>query len=265
MWRSASCAPAGRSTRTRSASAPGGLAFTGDGRVLVTSECCAGGAAVSGWDARSGALRFRRAVTEHNPAFAISPRDGTLAVGTEDGRVLWWDARTGRSLRPPTKVAVVGGLPARVLARRAAARRVLRQRRALGRRHAQARRQRLPRGDRAGSRASPSSPTAGCSSSSSPRRSSGRRTDRPCNASPAGSPAATSRPRSGGTCSRTGRTVTSAPAERPTPPRGGLRRPIVMCRSRYAGLDAAQRADDVDLKDLGALVDVGAERLPAVC
>ena len=83
----------------------GGLAFTGDGRVLVTSECCVGGAAVSGWDARSGALRFRRAVTRTviRPS-RISPRDGTLAVGTEDGRVLWWDARTGRSLRPPTKV-----------------------------------------------------------------------------------------------------------------------------------------------------------------
>jgi WD40 repeat protein len=43
-------------------------------------------------------------VPEQIPAFAISPRHGTLAVGTEDGRVLWWDARTGRSLRPPTKV-----------------------------------------------------------------------------------------------------------------------------------------------------------------
>ena len=83
---------------------PGGLAFTGDGRVLVTAECCVGHAAVSGWDARSGALRFRHAVTEHVPAFAISPRDGTLAVGTKDGQVLWWDARTGRSLRTPTKV-----------------------------------------------------------------------------------------------------------------------------------------------------------------
>jgi WD40 repeat protein len=83
---------------------PGGLAFTGDGRVLVTSDCCVGGAAVSGWDARSGALRFQHAVTEHDPAFAISPRDGTLAVGTKDGRVLWWDAHTGRSLQPPTKV-----------------------------------------------------------------------------------------------------------------------------------------------------------------
>jgi WD40 repeat protein len=86
----------------------GGLAFTGDGRVLVTSECCAAGAAISGRDARSGALRFWRAVAEHNPAFAISPRHGTLAVGTEDGRVMWWDARTGRSLAPPTKVASVG-------------------------------------------------------------------------------------------------------------------------------------------------------------
>jgi WD40 repeat protein len=82
---------------------PGGLAFTGDGRVLVTSDCCVRGAAVSGWDARSGTLRFQHAVTEHHPAFAISPRDGTLAVGTKDGRVLWWDAHTGRSLRAPTK------------------------------------------------------------------------------------------------------------------------------------------------------------------
>jgi WD40 repeat protein len=91
----------------------GGLAFTVDGGVLVTYECCVGGVAVSGWDAGSGARRFRRVVARHGPAlagagvrmsFALSPRDGTLAVGTDDGRVLWWDAHTGRTLRPPTKV-----------------------------------------------------------------------------------------------------------------------------------------------------------------
>ena len=42
---------------------------------------------------------------ENYPAFAISPGQGTVAVGTEDGRVLWWDARTGRTLQTPTKVA----------------------------------------------------------------------------------------------------------------------------------------------------------------
>jgi WD40 repeat protein len=95
----------GRTMYTRTTRfGPGGLAFTGDGRGLVASECCVGGAAVIGWDARSGAQRFHRRVTEHDAAFAISPRQGMVAVGTEDGRVLWWDARTGRSLRPPTKV-----------------------------------------------------------------------------------------------------------------------------------------------------------------
>jgi WD40 repeat protein len=44
-------------------------------------------------------------VAQDQPAFALSPRDGTLAVGTADGRVLWWDAQTGRSLRAPTKVS----------------------------------------------------------------------------------------------------------------------------------------------------------------
>jgi WD40 repeat protein len=81
----------------------GGLAFTGDGRGLVASDCCDGGAAFAGWDARSGALRWRRAVTENSSAFALSPRHATLAIGTEDGRILWWDARTGRSLGTPTK------------------------------------------------------------------------------------------------------------------------------------------------------------------
>jgi WD40 repeat protein len=84
----------------------GGLAFTGDGRELVASGCCVAGSAVmSSWDARSGAQRFRRGVKQNFPAFALSPRQGTVAVGTEDGRVLWWDARTGRSLGTPTKVA----------------------------------------------------------------------------------------------------------------------------------------------------------------
>jgi WD40 repeat protein len=80
----------------------GGLAFTGDGRGIVASECCDAGAAFVGWDARSGAQRFRRRVTENSAAFALSPKGNTLAIGTEDGRILWWDARTGRTLRTPT-------------------------------------------------------------------------------------------------------------------------------------------------------------------
>jgi WD40 repeat protein len=81
-----------------------GLAFTADGRELVASDCCTAGAAFVGWDARSGAQRFRRQVTENSFAFALSPKGNTLAIGTEDGLILWWDARTGRSLFTPTKV-----------------------------------------------------------------------------------------------------------------------------------------------------------------
>jgi WD40 repeat protein len=84
----------------------GGLAFTADGRELVASDCCTAGAAFAGWDARSGAQRFRRQVTETNPpAFALSPKANTLAIAAEDNRLLWWDARTGRTLQTPTKVA----------------------------------------------------------------------------------------------------------------------------------------------------------------
>ncbi|WP_028066713.1 nSTAND1 domain-containing NTPase [Solirubrobacter soli] len=82
----------------------GGLAFTRDGRELVMSDCCDAGAAVIALDARSGALRFSRGVTEDTPSFALSPRQPMIAVGTSDGRVLWWDVRTGRTLRTPTKV-----------------------------------------------------------------------------------------------------------------------------------------------------------------
>jgi WD40 repeat protein len=82
----------------------GGLAFTADGRELVASDCCTAGAAFVGWDARSGAQHFRRQVTEIRPAFALSPKGNTLAIGTDDGLILWWDARTGRTLRTPTKV-----------------------------------------------------------------------------------------------------------------------------------------------------------------
>ena len=45
---------------------------------------------------------------ENSTAFGLSPRSNTLAIGTEDGRILWWDARTGQALGMPT---TVGGSP----------------------------------------------------------------------------------------------------------------------------------------------------------
>ncbi|HSD79771.1 MAG TPA: PQQ-binding-like beta-propeller repeat protein, partial [Solirubrobacteraceae bacterium] len=97
-----------RYTRTIS-SGPGfspGLAFSGDGRTLVASACCGRASTLAGWDARSGAPRFRRAVRAMT--FAVAPDARRLLVGTETGQLMELDARTGRARRPATKVAGSG-------------------------------------------------------------------------------------------------------------------------------------------------------------
>jgi WD40 repeat protein len=60
---------------------------------------------VAAWDARSGAELFRRRVASHAAAIAVSPNSQLLAVGTEDGRLLRWNARTGNQQAPPIQVA----------------------------------------------------------------------------------------------------------------------------------------------------------------
>jgi WD40 repeat protein len=78
----------------------GELAFTGDGRVLVSSDCCRRSRAVA-WDARSGAQLFDVPAA----TFAVSPDSRMVAAGTDDGHVLFLDAHSGKRLGPAFKVA----------------------------------------------------------------------------------------------------------------------------------------------------------------
>jgi WD40 repeat protein len=84
------------------AGAAGEVAFSGDGRVLVASACCA---TVVAWDARSGAQRLRVPASDQASSFAISPDSRLVAAGSTGGRVRLWDVRTGRPRGAATKVA----------------------------------------------------------------------------------------------------------------------------------------------------------------
>ena len=79
----------------------GELAFTGDGRVLVASDCCRGGSRAVAWDTRSGAPLFDVPAA----TFALSRDSQLMAVGTDDGHVNFLDARSGRRRGRATKVA----------------------------------------------------------------------------------------------------------------------------------------------------------------
>jgi class 3 adenylate cyclase/WD40 repeat protein/tRNA A-37 threonylcarbamoyl transferase component Bud32 len=83
----------------------GGLTFTHDGRELIALGCCDPSSTVVAWDARTGVERFQRAIPEHATALDVSPDSRILALGLEDGRVLFWDPRTGRQRAPALQVA----------------------------------------------------------------------------------------------------------------------------------------------------------------
>jgi WD40 repeat protein len=74
----------------------GGLYFSPDGREVAALGCCTSRSTVATWDARTGRERFAtRSLTNHATAIAYSPDSHLLAIGTEDGQVLFWDARSG--------------------------------------------------------------------------------------------------------------------------------------------------------------------------
>jgi len=83
----------------------GTVAFSRGGRELVASGCCNGGSTVTAWDAHTGALLFDRTPPVLATAFAAAPVGQTLVIGTQDGRVVPWDARSGEQRGPATKVA----------------------------------------------------------------------------------------------------------------------------------------------------------------
>ena len=203
--RSASCASDRPlfSRTVRFGGRSGELQFSARQPRPVRLGCCEKGSTVIAWDARSGAERFERHPPRTGPDASRSrPTRGRCSSGPRTGSVLSWTRRTGRERAPAIEVTSAGVVPARRLPGRTPARRGatgpvtatlwdLRTHERVG--------DHFPR-SRASSPRSPSSPTAGCSSASTARRSNGR-VDRPtlqrfaCRVAGARSPA-----RSGAPC-----------------------------------------------------------------
>jgi WD40 repeat protein/class 3 adenylate cyclase/energy-coupling factor transporter ATP-binding protein EcfA2 len=83
----------------------GGLDFSPDGRKLVALGCCDPGSTIKVWAARSGALLFSPRVEGHATSIAFTPDGRLLAAGTEDGKVVLWDADKGSRVGAPIEVA----------------------------------------------------------------------------------------------------------------------------------------------------------------
>jgi WD40 repeat protein len=83
----------------------GGLQFTPDGRELIALGCCLDVSIVASIDVRSGRVLFERSFTRSYPTTTVNPRSGMIALGGENGEVLFLDPRTGRAVRPPLLAA----------------------------------------------------------------------------------------------------------------------------------------------------------------
>jgi WD40 repeat protein len=83
----------------------GGLEFSPDGRELAALGCCEPDSTIEVWAARSGAELFSPHVDGHATSIAFSPDGRLLGAGTEDGKVVLWDARNGEPLGASIQVA----------------------------------------------------------------------------------------------------------------------------------------------------------------
>jgi WD40 repeat protein len=83
----------------------GGVAFSPDGRQLAALGCCDPNSTVKVWAADSGEDLYAPRVDGHASSIAYSPDGRWLAAGTEDGKVVLWESRTGSKVGPPTQVA----------------------------------------------------------------------------------------------------------------------------------------------------------------
>ena len=83
----------------------GGLAFSPDGGELVALGCCTRGSTVVAWDTRSGRQLFSRGVGDHATAIDVAPDSRLVGVATQDGKVLFLDARSGKPTQPPIQAA----------------------------------------------------------------------------------------------------------------------------------------------------------------
>ena len=83
----------------------GGLDFSRGGGELVALGCCGRGSTVVAWDTRSGRQIFSRSASDHATAIDVAPDSQLVGVATQDGKVLFLDARSGKPARPPIQAA----------------------------------------------------------------------------------------------------------------------------------------------------------------
>jgi WD40 repeat protein/class 3 adenylate cyclase len=83
----------------------GAMVFSPDGEQLAALGCCEPGSSIEVWDAQSGAEVFNPQVDGHATTIAFSPDGRAFAAGTENGKVVLWDAETHEQLGPPMQVA----------------------------------------------------------------------------------------------------------------------------------------------------------------
>jgi WD40 repeat protein len=82
-----------------------GVYFSPDGREVAALGCCTARSTIAAWDARSGQQLYKRRLSNHATAIAFSPDARVLGIGTENGRVLFWNARRGVPATAPLHVA----------------------------------------------------------------------------------------------------------------------------------------------------------------
>jgi WD40 repeat protein/class 3 adenylate cyclase len=86
---------------------PNGVEFSRDGRELVALGCCfaRSGSELAAWNVRTGRQLFNRRESVTDMAFDIAPDSRLIGVGNDRGQFLLLDARNGRLMAPPLKVA----------------------------------------------------------------------------------------------------------------------------------------------------------------
>ena len=83
----------------------GEIELSDDGRELVALGCCQTGATnLVAWDTRTGKPLFAPEDLDTD-AFDISPDSRLLGVGTQDGKLLLLDTRTGKQAQPLLQAA----------------------------------------------------------------------------------------------------------------------------------------------------------------
>jgi WD40 repeat protein len=85
-----------------------GLEFSRDGRDLVALSCCQPGSPVVVWDVRTGRGLWSREGVNAS-AMDIAPDSRLLGLGTQDGKVVFLDLRTGQQAEPSLQTSD-GGL-----------------------------------------------------------------------------------------------------------------------------------------------------------